>query len=474
MIRRIKLIRGILLLLFIGAVGFGIKVLYDLEQGVRGIQTAERDNLVWVASHLQSEFLLLENELSQFALGYGLASDVELRFNIAWSRINVLQEGKFSQLISSFPIDSSILTELESKFKSLEPAVVQLSSNKFDDEARRAVAEEIALSIKTLNIPIKNFLVALAQATTRAETEFRTELISYSHAVAYLSLTILALLGIFILALAFELKDSRKTESEMSVLATKAQSAARMKMNFMSVISHELRTPLTSILGGLTLLKRHLDGTMQDQTAHKLLDVASRNGDRLLALVNDILDAQALSEGKVSVQSAPEDLNRIVTSAVESCHSFADQLGVRYQTITPNEEVVVLTDSARVNQIIANLISNAAKFTSAGDVVEIRLNKVGQKARIEVTDHGIGIPTERQSEIFVPFHQINPGTTGANKSSGLGLSITKQLIDLLGGDIGFNSVEGKGSTFWIELNLLPESSQRAETQYRPEPVCAAT
>ncbi|SDH04292.1 sensor histidine kinase [Sulfitobacter delicatus] len=473
-IRRVKFLRGLLLLLFIGAVGFAINVVHDLDQGVRSLRTAEQNDPVWVASHLQAELLQLKSDLSQFALGYGSANDVALRFDIAWSRINVLQEGKLSQIIGSFPVDASILAELEAEFQSLEPAIKRLNSNNINEEVGRSIAEDLVLSLNGFNGSIKDFLVSLAQATTKAETEFRAELLSYSHTVVYLSLTILCLLGIFILELVIELRASRKTESEMSILATEAQSAARMKMNFMSVISHELRTPLTSIIGGLTLLKRRLDGTMKDATAHKLLDVASRNGDRLLALVNDILDAQALSEGKVSVQRVPEDLNRIVISAVEGCHSYAEQLGVRYQLSTPNEEMVVLTDSARVNQIVVNLISNAAKFTSAGDVVEICLKRDGQTARIEVTDHGIGIPADRQSAIFTPFHQINPGTTGDNKSSGLGLSITKQLIDLLDGDIGFNSVEGRGSTFWIELNLLSEFSPRVETQYRPAPVSAAT
>ena len=177
-----------------------------------------------------------------------------------------------------------------------------------------------------------------------------------------------------------------------------------------------------------------------------------------MALVNDILDAQALAEGKVKVERKPVDLNTVVSSAVEGCQAYGDKHNVSYRVNTPDEEMKALTDSARVSQILANLISNATKFTSSGDVVEINLKKIDQKVRIEVTDHGIGIPIDRQNAIFTPFHQVNPGTTGTTQSSGLGLSITKQLIYLLGGKIEFKSVEGKGSTFWIEFDLLPENS----------------
>ena len=187
-------------------------------------------------------------------------------------------------------------------------------------------------------------------------------------------------------------------------------------MNFMSVVSHELRTPLTSLLGGLSLLKARVGTTLKDPTALKLLDVADRNGDRLLTLVNDILDAQALSEGKVSVKRETVDLNDVVTTAVENCQVYAEKLGVSYAVHIPQDPIITLTDGARVTQILNNLISNAAKFTSAGDVVEVRLTRVSDKARIEVTDHGIGIPADLQPDIFTPFHQINPGTTAQTKA----------------------------------------------------------
>ena len=449
-----RIIRAVLLVVFVGAVLFGIGVVYKLSDRVDNIQTAEQSDPLWVGSQLQFEVLRLEKELSEVVLGLRPPTDVALRFNIAWSRITILQEGKLARLLKSFGIDQTVLSDLEQTFQTVEPDIAEFTSQELTNDAARQKAAKILAELEGYDIALRNLLVALAQAKNSTLSEFRTGLLSLSHVIAYLGTTLLTLFGIFVSLLLLELRAAKKRESKMRVLAEEATSAARLKMNFMSVVSHELRTPLTSLLGGLSLLKARVGTTLKDPAALKLLDVADRNGNRLLTLVNDILDAQALSEGKVSVKRETVDLNDVVTTAVENCQVYAEKLGVSYAVHIPQEPMITLTDGARVTQILNNLISNAAKFTSAGDVVEVRLTRISERARIEVTDHGIGIPADLQPDIFTPFHQINPGTTGANKSSGLGLSITKQLIDLLGGKVGFTSVEGDGSVFWIELDLL--------------------
>ena len=452
-----RIIRAVLLVVFVGAVLFGIGVVYKLSDRVDNIQTAEQSDPLWVGSQLQFEVLRLEKELSEVVLGLRPPTDVALRFNIAWSRITILQEGKLARLLKSFGIDQTVLSDLEQTFQTVEPDIAEFTSQELTNDAARQKAAKILAELEGYDIALRNLLVALAQAKNSTLSEFRTGLLSLSHVIAYLGTTLLILFGIFVSLLLLELRAARKRERTMRILAEEATSAARLKMNFMSVVSHELRTPLTSLLGGLSLLKARVGTTLKDPAALKLLDVADRNGNRLLTLVNDILDAQALSEGKVSVKRETVDLNDVVTTAVENCQVYAEKLGVSYAVHIPQEPVITFTDGARVTQILNNLISNAAKFTSAGDVVEVRLTRISDRARIEVTDHGIGIPADLQPDIFTPFHQINPGTTGANKSSGLGLSITKQLIDLLGGKVGFTSVEGDGSVFWIELDLLSQS-----------------
>ncbi|MBM07610.1 MAG: hypothetical protein CMH88_14890 [Oceanibulbus sp.] len=451
-----RAIQAFLLVFFVGAVLFGIGVVLKLSERVESIQTAEQSDPLWIGSQLQFEILRLERDLSEAALGFKPATDVTLRFDIAWSRITILQEGKLARLIETFNIDQSVLLALEDRFETLEPLIEEFATQDMAKEMRQQKAEFLLEALEGFDTSLRSFLLALAQAKTSSLTEFRTGLLSLSQAIAYLGTTILVLFGIFITLLLIELRFAAKREREMRTLAAEATSASRLKMNFMSVVSHELRTPLTSLLGGLNLLKSRLGATLEDKTALRLLDICSRNGDRLLTLVNDILDAQALSEGKVSVKQESTDLVEAVEAAVESCRPYADALEVSYDVSTPPGKTLAFTDSERVSQVLSNFLSNAAKFTSSGDVVNVTLERIGRTARIEVTDHGIGIPIEKQKDIFSAFHQINPGTTGANKSSGLGLSITKQLMDLLGGRVGFRSVEGKGSTFWIELDVMPE------------------
>ncbi|WPZ23608.1 HAMP domain-containing sensor histidine kinase (plasmid) [Sulfitobacter faviae] len=465
--RKIRVIQVLLLVLFVGAVVFGIGVILKLSDRVEGIQTAEQSDPLWIGSQLQFEMLRLEREISEAAWGFKSATDVALRFDIAWSRITILQEGKLAQVIKTFNIDQSVLLALEDRFETLEPLIEEFATQDMTDGMRQQRAEVLLEALEGFDVSLRSFLLSLAQAKTSSLTEFRTGLLSLSHAIAYLGTTILVLFGIFITLLFLELRFAAKRAREMRALAEEATSASRLKMNFMSVVSHELRTPLTSLLGGLALLKARMRNATEDKTALKLLDVASRNGDRLLAIVNDILDAQALSEGKVTVRREPTDLVEVVEVAVEGCRPYADALGVRYEISKAPDKLLALTDSARVSQVLNNFLSNAAKFTSSGDVVTVSLKRIGQKARIEVADRGIGIPLERQKDIFSAFHQINPGTTGANKSSGLGLSIAKQLMDLLGGDVGFRSIEGTGSTFWIELDLMPEP-RGGDNQWPPQ------
>lgn len=448
------LVRGVLLSLFLAAAIFGMSAVHELNGKVRGIQPAGQSDPLWVASQLQYELLRLENELAVYALGYKTGDAIAMRFDIAWSRINIIKTGKLRRTLAGLGLSDDVVTQLEKTFEDIEPAIAALSVSAASSGERVENVAEILAQLEGYNLEIRNFLVNLAQAKTDSTVEFRTSLLSLSNAVRFLGVTIFSLIFTFTILLLLDLRRARIAETAMRNLAKEASSAAQMKINFMTVVSHELRTPLTSILGGLSLLKRHVSAHSQDEMALKLLDVASRNGDRLLDLLNDVLDAQALEEGKVSVRMEQTDLNEVVASAVESCQPYAERFGVHYAIKTQDAKMIALTDESRVIQVLVNLISNATKFSTSGQTVSIKVLRQDQRARIEVTDQGMGIPQDRQKEIFSSFYQVNPGTISAIKGSGLGLNISQRLMELLGGTIGFHSVEGEGATFWIELDLV--------------------
>ncbi|PLS21107.1 hypothetical protein C0U40_13225 [Amylibacter cionae] len=451
-----KLIRGVLLTLFLAAAIFGMSTVHELNGKVRSIQPSGQSDPLWVASQLQFELLRLQNDLGEFALGYKTSESIGLRFDIAWSRINIIKTGKLPRTLKTLGVSDEVVTNLKETFVEIEPAIAGLSAVSLSDEERVRLVENILAQLDGYDQKIRAFLLNVAHAKTDSTVEASASLLSLSNALRFLGVTIFSLILTFTILLLLDLRRARNAETAMRQLAKEASSAAQMKINFMTVVSHELRTPLTSILGGLSLLKRRLAGDAEDEMALKLIDVASRNGDRLLALINDVLDAQALEEGKVTINPERADLNEIVASAVESCQPYAERFGVNYAIDSQDTGLIALTDESRVVQVLVNLISNATKFSSAGQTVEIRLKKRGQKARIEVVDHGMGIPHEQQKAIFSSFYQVNPGTVSAIKGSGLGLNISQRLIELLGGTIGFHSVEGEGTTFWIEIDLLPD------------------
>lgn len=470
MIKRGTIVKSTLFSLFMGAVFLGAGVILALGNRVHDIQIAEQSDPLWIASQLQFELLRLESDLGQFVLGSKSASDIDVRFQIAWSRIDIMQTGKLAEIIHGFNIDNSVLGELEATFEKLDLEIGKLPDLMTREDERHQQVQRILFELSAYDPKLRQFTLALAQSKSQLMADFRFGILSLSHEIAYLGIIILSLSGFFTILLLVDLRASKKAERRMTELAEEANIASKAKAVFMSVVSHELRTPLTSILGGIALLKFSHSEKFSAQTTN-LLDVIHRNSDRLLSLVNDILDAQSLSEGKVSITKTLVDLNELVATTVENCQTYANQLGVSYAIDASENEVLVSADHGRISQVLSNLISNAAKFTASGDVVEIRVYTTGAWARVDVVDHGKGVAPEEVANLFSRFHQANPGTTGSNKSSGLGLSISKQLIELHNGKIGFESSEGVGSTFWFELALIEDVTPlKSRSTHLPEHV----
>jgi PAS domain S-box-containing protein len=227
----------------------------------------------------------------------------------------------------------------------------------------------------------------------------------------------------------------------------------RMKSEFISVVSHELRTPLTAIRGSLGLMASAMRDSLPPKALH-LVEIGHRNAERLIALVNDILDMEKLAANRMAFQLKLEDLVQLAAQAVESTAAYAEKYKVTYLLENRSADLPVLVDKDRLAQVFANLLSNAAKFSPESGRVRVVIRSRAGRARFEVIDHGSGIPEEFRSRIFGRFVQADSSIARAKGGTGLGLHITRELVEKMRGTIGFESVSGEGTTFWVEFPIV--------------------
>lgn len=230
-----------------------------------------------------------------------------------------------------------------------------------------------------------------------------------------------------------------------------------LKNEFVSIVSHELRTPLTSVIGGIKLVLGGVTGEMSDQT-HDLLSMVLKNSERLGELINDLLDMEKLLAGQINITCEPYFVNELLSISLEENQAYADQLGITLKLTPLKKACLINVDFLRFQQIMANLLSNAAKFSLPGSNVIIVCDESEERIRINVKDTGCGIPSGFKKHIFKKFSQADGSDQRSKNGTGLGLSISKALTERMGGTIGFSSEEGEGSTFYITFPCLKENA----------------
>lgn len=233
--------------------------------------------------------------------------------------------------------------------------------------------------------------------------------------------------------------------------------AEQLKSEFVATVSHELRTPLTSISGALGLIGSGALGPLSDK-ARTLLEIASRNSQQLTRLINDLLDMEKLAADKMWFDLQTQALMPLVEHAIESARPYAQQYGVVLALVERADTARVRVDGGRLQQVLGNYLSNAAKFSPHGAQVDVLVRVVVDVARVEVVDRGPGISEDFKKRIFEKFSQADASNTRQKGGTGLGLAISKELIERMHGRVGFESQEGKGARFFFELPLVPEST----------------
>lgn len=225
-----------------------------------------------------------------------------------------------------------------------------------------------------------------------------------------------------------------------------------MRDEFISSVSHELRTPLTSVVAALGLVR----GTMEkDLPANvvSLIDIAQRNSVNLSQLIDDILDSAKLDAGRIKLEQKPERMSELIEAIISENRPFAEKFDVSLVFDNRLAGERVFLDSKRFQQVLANLISNAVKYSPRYGKVIVCAESTDDAVRIAVQDFGVGIPVEFQSKIFGRFNQAASADSNKTKGTGLGLAISKQLVELMSGKISFISKEKQGTTFFVDFPL---------------------
>jgi len=245
----------------------------------------------------------------------------------------------------------------------------------------------------------------------------------------------------------FILKQSDSLTKELHLQMEKAKQLADVKSEFLSNMSHEIRTPLNAIMGFIELMKEEDDGKFK-----KYLDVIDSSSKTLLTIINDILDLSKIEAGKISIENVNFSCNELFY-AIELFEERASKKQIEYKTNFVNLPKYLIGDVHRIKQVISNLLSNAIKFTPENKKIEVDVEYKNNSLFVMVKDEGIGIPEQKLLTIFDAFNQADNSITRKYGGTGLGLTISYKLIQLLGGELKVQSKENQGSKFYFEIPI---------------------
>jgi PAS domain S-box-containing protein len=256
-----------------------------------------------------------------------------------------------------------------------------------------------------------------------------------------------------------DITEVKRAEERVIQAKEQAEQANRAKSEFLSSMSHELRTPLNAILGYTQLFE--YDGNLKSQQIENVREIR-KAGEHLLQLINDVLDLAKIESGNMTVSLEPVLVSRLIEECFTLVQPQADAKGVRLSVLLAEfSNTYVIADHVRVKQALLNLLSNAVKYNFVGGEVEVKLSAPqAQQLRISVRDTGRGIPLLRQSEVFQPFNRLSAENTNI-EGSGVGLVITKQLVEMMQGSLDFISAEGMGTTFWMDFPMATEWNEES-------------
>ncbi|WP_342594571.1 ATP-binding protein [Salinicola lusitanus] len=418
------------------------------------------ENLVWAAYQLDREGRELSTRLSSLASEAEWEA-VQLRFEIFYSRLTLLQRGELGRSIEAVKDARSHLDKLVREIVMLDRTLETLSSLPWTERISRLPAprqrlEAITLSTQQLLVDIN------ARVSSGRLIERRQMMQLYGLA---LTLVVLAMLSGAILIRALfreamsrhhKLQQLEVQRQALNEAVERAERASRSKSEFMAVMSHEIRTPLNGVVGMADLLSTEVVSTRGLQYLKALKQSASG----LQVIINDILDYSKLESGSLELDRHAFDFQEFLDQIYEEYRLCGTRVAF-IRELSPRLPRYVVGDVTRLRQVLMNLLNNAFKFTSEGQVALNVFNDEACRIQFEVCDTGCGIPDDYRARLFTPFSQVDASIARRHEGTGLGLAICKRLVDAMGGEIGFAGREGHGTRFWASIPLPEVSSVEA-------------
>lgn len=437
------------------------------------MQASIREDALWGVYTLDREAMRLINSFNA-----GLAADgsrsagdggMALRYDILYSRLAVVLDSSYGQYFRDNPVIRQLRQRAGSLILSLEPVVGAIAAGTGLD---RQAAGQVRSKLEKIHEATGTLLMRTNAAVSAARAEAREEMLRLQGFAGVLASILLLVVGLLIVNLIRQLRLVRSAGEHIETVASEMQEAFRAaeagnhaKSAFMATMGHEIRTPLNAILGMAELL--HDAGLNEEQA--QSVQVIRSSGETLLESINEILDFARMEHGKQEFEQIAFRLEDFVNDVPKVMEGRAreqnDTIAIEF-----GEDIAArayVSDPYKLRRVLLNLVSNAVKFTRNGQVL-IRIRDVSKaracRLRFEVADTGIGIPEDAGQKLFQPFQQVDGSIGRRHGGTGLGLAICKGIVEGLGGEIGLDSVAGKGSTFWFEVPVGVAAREMAVPQ----------
>ncbi|WP_158600756.1 sensor histidine kinase [Marinomonas hwangdonensis] len=440
---------NVLVFLSIAFLVVSILIFSELFQRQRLVLSAAEEDALWASYQLDREALKLNNALMllEHDINVDKIEEARLRFDILYSRINLIKQGQLGSLFSRIPDSEKLLFEIESELQFMDPLLFD-DDDIFSDTAISDLIEQSSLLLKRT----ENIVFEILSIRSTDKVQHRNEsidlFVTLSTLLAVLTITIMFIIYMLFKQLK-EVRLSYKKSQDMTIelenAVDYAQKALKIKTEFVSTMSHEMRTPMNAIIGFSHLILAD-DIPAETRSKTKKIQKAANN---LLSLINSILDFEKIESGKIHVEKDLYDLDSVLEFVYHINEEEAKRKNLHF-TVSRDFSMssTFMGDPFRLQQILINLVSNAIKFTQTG-FVYVKVCLKDDKLVFEVADSGIGI--QENANVFEAFHQADNSTSRIYGGTGLGLSISQKLVALMGGAIDYESTLSVGTRFFVSI-----------------------